>query len=368
MVITMTQYWKIGLVAVALAAVLGACSGESESDIPTLDIAGNLQCDDTGSISDLFHVEWALIPELTDSTLLSFPQVVGYDGNVVYLRDNNRMLRYDGPTGQCLSSFDRSGEGPGYYLPDLLDAYKMPANTDWMIYELNSRMRYIFTESGRFVSEQNTGEKVTILPCGNGWLTLNDRHAATKVFKHLSSDFQFVDSIITPFPVHIMKEGISHSPRLSVAGKDVIFLEEDAPADTLFAIGERGGLKPLAAIELGSLKMPQFDSYDTYKKERSKYLRYNITVAGNHAVVTYGYNDKMTAQIYSLENGELLFSTTSDSPEAYGLPIEVDGKAIYGIPMNFSGENSLYLLVISEFSALLTGDEECNPMIVKLTI
>lgn len=364
----MKKRYITGLAAAAMVAILGACSGESQSEIVTLDIAGNLQCEDTGDISDLLHPEWVLMPEVTDSTLLSFPQVVGYDGNVVYLRQRNRMLRYDGTTGQCLSSFDRSGEGPGYYMPDLLDAYKVPGNTDWMVYEYNSMMRYIFSAGGDFESETNTGDKVTILPCGDGWLTLNDRYAATKVFKHLSPDFQFVDSIVAPFPVHIMTEGISHSPRLSVAGRDVIFLEEDAPADTLFAIGGKGGLKPLAAINLGNLKMPHFDSYETYQKQRDNYLTYNITVVGDLAVVNYSYNDRITAQIYSLDNGRLLFSSTSDSPDAYGLPIEIEGQKVYGIPMPFNGEKSLYLLVRSEFAARITGDEECNPMIVKLTL
>lgn len=354
-----------GLTTIAITAILGACSGGSSSDIVTLDIAGNLQCEDTGDISDLLHVEWTLLPELTDSTMLSSPKVVGYDGDIVYLNQRTRMLRYDGKTGRCLTSFDNSGEGPGHYQPDMLDAYKVPTGTEWMVYEYNSMKRYIFSADGVPESETNTGKKVTILPCGDGWLTLNDRFAANKVFTRLSQDFQIVDSIVAPFPVHVMKEGISHSPLLSVAGKDVIFLEKDAPADTLFAIGDKGGMKPLAAIELGNLKLPQFDSYETYREERDKYLTYNVAVAGNLAVVTYGYDNKRTGQIYSLKDGKLLFSRTSDSKEAYGLPIEVEGHIVYGIPMPMNGEDAMYLLVRSEFTSLMTGDEESNPMIVK---
>lgn len=358
----------LNVTVASLMAVLAACSGEDRDEVVTLDIAGNLQCDDTGDIAELLHVDWTLLPELTDSTMLRFPQVVGYDGDEVYLTEKTRMLRYDGRTGECLTSFDNSGEGPGHYLPDLIDAYKVPSNTDWMVYEYNSMMRYIFSANGQYVSETNTGKKVTILPCGDGWLTLNDRFAATKVFTRISPDFQVIDSIVTPYPVHVMKEGISHSPLLSVAGKDVIFLETDAPADTLFAIGDKGGMRPLAAIRLGNLKLPKFESYETYREERSKYLNYNVTVAGNLAVVLYRYADKITGQIYSLTDGRLLFSRTSDTKEHYGIPIEIDGHTVYGIPMPFNGEESMYLFVRDEFSALLTGDEESNPMIVKLTL
>lgn len=357
-----------GLTTIALTAILGACSGGSKSDIVTLDIAGNLQCEDTGEISDLLHVEWTLLPELTDSTMLSFPEVVGYDGDIVYLNQRTRMLRYDGKTGRCLTSFDNSGEGPGHYLPDLLYAYKVPTGTDWMVYEYNSMMRYIFSAEGVPESETNTGKKVTILPCGDGWLTLNDRFAATKVFTRLSPDFQVIDSIVTPFPVHVMKEGISHSTLLSVAGKEVIFLEQDTPADTLFAIGDKGGMKPLAAIELGNLKLPQFDSYETYRAERDKYLIYNVAVAGKLAIITYVYDNKRTGQIYSLTDGKLLFSRTSDSKEAYGLPIEIEGHTVYGIPMPMNGEDVMYLLVRSDFTSLMTGDEESNPMILKASL
>lgn len=364
----MMKKYFISAAAALLATLLAACSGGSNSDIVTLDIAGNLQCEDTGDISDLLHVEWTILPELTDSTMLSSPKVVGYDGEVLYLNQSTRMLRYDGKTGLCLASFDNSGEGPGHYLPDLLYAYKVPTSTDWMVYEYNSMKRYIFSADGAAISENNTGKKVTILPCGDGWITLNDRFAANKVFTRLSPDFQIVDSIVAPFPVHVMKEGISHSPLLSVAGKDVIFLEKDAPADTLFAIGDKGGMKPHAAIELGNLKLPHFDSYETYRKERNKYLTYNVTVAGNLAVVTYAYDSKMTGQIYSLADGKLLFSRTSDSKEAYGLPIEIEGHTVYGIPMPMNGEDAMYLLVRSEFTSLMTGDEESNPMIVKASL
>ncbi len=356
------------LTAAALTAILGACSGGATSDVVTLDIAGNLQCENTGDLSQLLHVEWTLLPELTDSTLLSWPTVVGAEGDVVYLNDQTRMLRYDGKTGRCLASFDNSGEGPGHYLPDLLYAYKVPTGSDWMVYEYNSMMRYIFTADGAPVSETNTGKKVTILPCGDGWLTLNDRFAANKVFTRLSPDFQVIDSIVAPFPVHVMKEGISHSPLLSVAGKDVIFFEKDAPADTLFAIGSTGAMRALAAIELGNLKMPHFDSYETYRKERNKYLSYNISVAGKYAVASYRYDNKNTMQIYSLSDGRLIYSTTSDSEDTYGLPLEIDGTTVYGIPMQFNGSDSMYLLVRSEFTSQLTGDEESNPMIVKVKL
>lgn len=356
------------LTTAALTAILGACSGGATNDIVTIDIAGHLQCENTGDLSQLLNVEWTLLPELTDSTLLSWPMVVGAEGDVVYLNDETRMLRYDSKTGRCLASFDNSGEGPGHYLPHLLYAYKVPTGSDWMVYEYNSMMRYIFTPDGAPVSETNTGKKVTILPCGDGWLTLNDRFAANKVFTRLSPDFQVIDSIVAPFPVHVMKEGISISPRLSVASKDVIFLEEDAPADTLFAIGATGAMRPLAAIELGNLKMPHFDSYETYRKERNKYLTYNIIVAGKYAVASYRFDDKNTMQIFSLSDGRLLYSITSDSDDTYGLPLEIYGQTVYGIPMSFNGADSLYLIVRSEFTSLLTGDEESNPMIVKVRL
>ena len=354
--------------AISAAIILGACTRESSDRLVTIDIAANLHCDDTGDLTTLMQPEWAFIPELTDSTMLGYPQVVGFDGNIVYLNEQTRMLRYDGNSGKCLSSFDNSGEGPGHYLPELLSAYKVPIKSEWMVYEYNSMMRYLFTAEGTPLSETNVGEKFTILPCGDGWLTLNERTASKKVFTRLSPDFEVIDSIVAPFPTHVMKEGISHSPLLSVAGKNVIFLETDAPADTLFTFGPTGGMKPLAAIELGNIKMPQFESYETYKAEKDKYLWYQLTVAGNLAIVFYNFDGKYTVQIYSLTDGMLKYSHASTTIETAGLPFEIDGNTVYGFPMNFNGDDAMYIIVPGEFTASVTGHDESNPMIIKVRV
>ena len=98
----------------ALTALLTSCGGTGPTPVPTIDIASVVDTPSSSDTESLFDVKMVLDPAMTDSTLLDgFTDLSAIiDGN--YYLASSRMMIFK-PSGQCISSFDRQGNGPGEY-------------------------------------------------------------------------------------------------------------------------------------------------------------------------------------------------------------------------------------------------------------
>lgn len=133
----------------ALTALLTACGGTGPTPIPTIDIASVVDTPSSSDTESLFDVKMVLDPAMTDSTLLDgFTDLSAIiDGN--YYLASSRMMIFK-PSGQCISSFDRQGDGPGEY-GRYASFTANPATRGWIaLSSTNDYRAFRYSASGQF--------------------------------------------------------------------------------------------------------------------------------------------------------------------------------------------------------------------------
>lgn len=355
------------LLALAGAAMLCSCADKKADTLAVIDLSGNLGCPDTGNAAELFEVKQIVCPEVTDSTMLTFPEVCGMDGNDIYLlqmtMEGGRLLVMDMESGKCLSSFDHTGQGPGEY-SYISSAQKQPASAGWSVFCINENKIFNYTPGGEFTGEQANSVISEIYSLADGWIATNRRSdGANKVFYRYKPDWTLMDSVVTSARFHITREGVSSVTDVQPAGRVAYWLEND----TLHEVPVAGEIHPVIAFELGDKKMPEFDSYETELRERDKYLRYSVFVTGSEALLFYRWGDALTMQLYDMADGSLLYSGSSpmDNP---GLPLEVEGHTLHCAPRGVTPDGDLIFMASGEEASALSGVDDSNPAILRVHI
>lgn len=359
---------KICIAALSTALLAACSSGSGSSDIVTIDLAANVGAADTGSSEEIMKVESIITPALTDSTMMNFPKICGAAGSNLYLMQQSRagtnLMVFNANTGECISSFDKTGNGPGEYRT-VYNAYRSPDSGSWVVFDINVEKVYTYSIAGSFITSFDLTTAESIAPLGNGWLGENRReNDIPKVFYRFNSRFAVTDSIITNQRWHVTREGVSSVTRLQPAGKDLVYWHEN---DTLYSIPAHGDIKAEVAFNLGRYKMPLFDSYETERAERHKYITYFAFATDNAVIVYYMHNDNVYAQIYAKADGALRYAVTL-SKESYGFPLVVDGTTYHGIPSYLNTDGSVIFTVLAEEMAAVSGNEEANPGFIKARI
>lgn len=355
--------------AIASVALLSSCGGAADhaESIPHIDIATHLNCGAKGDAAGLFETLAVVSPSVTDSTMLGFPEIAGVSGGSIYLRDADRLAIFDMTTGRCLSSFDRSGEGPDDYT-GVWSAWKDPSGSGWTVYDLNGKKIHQYTAagtpSGAAIAMDSLGG---IMPCGAGWMGINRAAVGRdKVFHFYSPDWAYMSSTDSRMPFEASDGGRSFVvPRLTMRG-DMPYLHE---RDTLYAITQGRALEPVLAIGTGRYGKPEIKTGDDEEADGDNRLLYFLTATDRHALIYYVFDGQATFQVYRIADGDMIFSHTVafDSAEAneIGFPLSVDGSAVSAIPLDYSDGDSFYFLVSGDSMAALTGDAEANPAVVR---
>lgn len=349
----------------AALCLFGSCSDRSAESIPVIDLASNLMAVTDSEIPFPFAATAMFHPAVTDTTLLNYPEFCGIDGKRLYLLHHSmsdaRLMVFDMESRACLSSFDHTGNGPEEY-NDVWSAGKTPGSDGWTVYDLNAHKVLYYSLTGNYAGQTEFSASNGITPLGEGWIGENRReNGVRKVFYRFTPSLEIVDSIVTDSRWHITKEGVSSATRLQAA-PDLVYWHEN---DTLFTIPARGNIAPVAEFELGSYRMPKFDSYETERQERDKYLTYFVFATDKALLVYYMRDEKFAGQVYDRADGSLRYAVTG---EEFGFPITIDGAIYHGMPWAIDADGSVLFLVTADEMAAITGDEEANPAIIRASI
>lgn len=348
-----SRYARI-LSAAALVVAAAACSTVKKPEIPTLDIAANIDCADKGSLNEIFEFKTMIRPELTDSTILSYANVRGVIGNTIYMQENNRLMTFNMKTGRCISSFDHTGSGPEEY--NMLDlAFPAPENGDWVSYDIRDHKIVRYTADGRFVGAYPASIDC-ICPDGDKWAaqkTVSEGY--NQVLYIYDNRFRAIDTIQT----HLPRYYLTPNTLDTFNGQPVMHAQ-----DTLFTVTSDNRFVPEIAFNLANYSMPYYKEYefDKMMSERWHYLKFDFNGLGKLAGISYQSNDKVTLQFYSLTDNSLIFSASVFPAHFNGFPYIVNGTKYNIVPMGQPTKDMVFATVSSE----QLENPEGNPAIIML--
>ena len=351
----MNHFPKIFLTA-AIAVAVCSCSEKNGANIPVIDLATNVGCSNVGSLNDLFEVTEIVNPELTDSTLLKYADVRGERDNILYVQEGNRLLTFDATTGKCVTSFDKSGQGPEDYVV-LYFAFPSKTNGNWVSNDIRTGKIVSYTPDGRFVTSKDLGVSSGICPNGEGWATLKNALDGEKLVIYLlDNDFNITDSVATNQTSYYTQAEL-----LTPFNGYASF--KNNPGDTIFTLDSNNRFVPSVAISLGKYKHPIYSLDESEKmwEDRHKYIYHDFIGLDNLGIIAYQFDEKVCLQIYSLADNKLLYSFTTEKADFKGLPFMVNGEEKFLMPTSDSSGDALYFCTMPD-----DDDADSNPTILKL--
>ena len=353
----MKQCLKV-LIGGALAAMACACSKPESPEIPTLNIAANINCENKGSLNDIFDFKGILEPELTDSTLLSYADVRGIYGDNIYIQEDNRLMVFNMADGKCVSSIDRTGQGPEDYVM-LYFAYPSPGNGDWVAWDIRDHKIVRYKPDGEFAGAY-PADIECICPDGNNrWAAQkNVAEGENQVIYIYDDNFVLTDSIETPLKRYFM-----------TVNRIFPFNEQPSlPAgDTLYVVTLQNKFTPAVAFSLGSYLSPNYkeNEFDKMIAERNKYIYYSFVGAGKVAGIIYQFDNKRTLQFYSLADNSLLFSLSAPADEFFeGFTFDAGGMTYKVVPVEHQPSDDTFFFRLADDDT----DAESNPKIMMLKL
>lgn len=364
----MKKYLGYAAASVLMAATACTDGKQAVAAIETVDLYANIKSDDTNNSDEVFEIVSILQPELTDSTLLSFPKIAGTDGDKIYMYQQNTLLSFDMSDNKCLSSFSRKGQGPGEY-DEIWSARFRTENREWTVYDYNADKIYIYTENGEFKSLIENDSISHLYSCGDGWAALN-RSARDEYigFDFFTSDWKAKGVLNTGKKYQTMDNGRSTLV-------PVVLSDGNTPCllygDTLYAISAEH-MNPMLAINTGELKKPDFATSEEEDAQRDNYIWYRTVVNGKSALVYSMYDKNAYFQVYSRADGQLLYSQSFDMKSGNmsdaGFILSINGNSVPAIPLDYTDNDNFYMLVNGEAMSVINGDDESNPAILKVKI
>ena len=362
--------------------LLASCSGDKQANdgFVVLDIVGNMDADNTDNFDEIADVKMMFHPELTDSTQIGGFSIRGIIDNRFYVY-YNRMMIFD-QNGKCISSFDRSGGGPGEYQYPWIK-WGAPYNGDWMVYEpaiVNKNHRNVifsYSASGSFIGNDTIKQmflnRDLLVPYKKeGWIAAVVQNGKDIKIEKYDTAWNLTDTIITPFvadeitSVRDSKYKWVVQPSLPVSTSQNYILYKDTVYEPDFTASK---LTPKIALRLGDFKTP--DNYCPYDST-GDYINPAVYLTQRHALVTYNHNDECVVQFYDRSNGELVasFRTPYDPKErAYrGVMMKCAGEEIKLRPLDYTTDDTFFFNADSETMSEITGDMEANPAMYSVKL
>lgn len=348
---------------VAMAAVgSAACSRtDGHNVVLGIDLRENRQ---VGVADSIFEVIGELHPALTDSTMLEWGEVVGVDGDRLYINDRNMML-FDMADNSSMASFSHKGEGPEEYLAAWY-VWKTVGSDGWTVTDLRRNRILGYDARGGFLSATANDSISFIAPLGDGWIAECEfAEGMPKRYFLYSADWQPRGTVVSPLIFKSADNGnLIQETDYNVCGNELMVTEND----TLYNVDTEKGFVPMAAFDCGNLSMPLFQSFEEMIARRDDYIRYNVSATDTHLLVTSYHNKEVTVRLYRRSDGELLFCESHPHTPDHTFVITHRGRETGVVPQFHTDGRYFYFSVSSPVMAELTGDEESNPAILRVRI
>lgn len=347
----------------AMAGVVAAACSRTDghSVVLGIDLRENRQ---TGVADSIFEVVGVLHPALTDSTMLEWGEVVGVDGDRLYINDRNMML-FDMTDNSSIASFSHKGEGPEEYLAAWY-VWKTVGGDGWTVTDLRRDRILGYDDKGDFLSATDNDSIGFIAPLGDGWIAECDfAEGMPKRYFLYSADWQPRGTIVSPLIFKSADNGnLIQETDYNVCGNEFMVAEND----TLYNVDAGKGFVPIAAFDCGNLSMPMFQSFEEMIARRDDYIRYNVSATAAHLLVISYHNKVVTVRLYRRRDGELLFCESHPHTPDYTFTITHRGQEMGVVPQFHTDGRYFYFTVSSPVMAGLMGDEESNPAILRVRI
>ncbi|MCM1449265.1 MAG: 6-bladed beta-propeller [Clostridiales bacterium] len=365
---------------IAVSIVQAGCNISTVSEIERCSIVNLIEhadAADTGDFDEIFSTVWAISPEVTDSTLLSYANIAGLDDGKLYLHQRDDMMIFDTADGHCISSFNRSGQGPGEYVR-AWNAWKTIGEQGWTVYDLHNNRILTYDIYGTKRSTYPLKENYSrILPSGKSWYGVGEilgiipeENNRDIEFYQFSTSWTLTDSIRSSFEPMLLDGGRINIPMPTYPGYNDNFY--CLANDTLFDVSSSHGVKPVIAFNTGDASMPIVDTYEEYgsNMESGRYIDLFRAVSnGNHVITLYRFKNRLLSQIYHLPDGKLLYSRSVadvDDASQFGFPLSFNGIKTYGFVIDFIDRDGFIMYVSPDNMSDATGDEDSNPAFVKV--
>lgn len=349
-----------GLIAPVLL-MTASCSSSGKADLLTVDLTDNTH---TGDESSLYDVVSTIHPELTDSTLIGFPGIVGADGADIYVNADDNFMVFDMNNKRCLASFCRRGTGPGEFISGWY-VWKTAGGDGWTVLDVRGNRVLEYGKTGGFVASHDNDSIKFLIPCGDGWAGENEfQEGENKKYFLYTSDWKSRGTIETPLKFRSMDGGnVRTETDYVLSGKESMILERD----TLYNLSTDGSFTPILAIDCGSKKMPEFKSWEEMRAQSGNYISYRVLATYKYFLIVSWLGDDVSTRVVSRADGSVVFSKTR--PKNDGMArVKIEDREVPAIIQGYSDGEHLYLTVTSEEMSEITGDEESNPEVIKVRL
>ncbi|MDE5553989.1 MAG: 6-bladed beta-propeller, partial [Muribaculaceae bacterium] len=351
----------------AMSVILLGC-GSGDSGLPVMNLEADMNVENTQNPETVANFKIVVHPEVTDTTLINYLNLVDIIDGKFYVASNNLMVF--GIDGKCLSSFNHVGPGPeeyGQWDGALVDR----KSGDWIMTPSNMQpVLKRYTQYGAFAGAD------TILPMQNlqylndGWIaTNNGLSCANLTLYYLDNDFNLIDSMATPFKHRVYaapggKTGLQSYVKSN--GCQAYILRNDTVYDITDA---QVAPAPVAVASFGDKIVP--NNYDEELEQGwyDKYIEPYYYYGSDYVMVFYSHEGRVAMRVYNFKSGELVLALSNNvNADAPGLAIDYDGITLYaGMPMYVS-DNTFYFSISDSQMIDLTGDENANPAIFAIEI
>lgn len=285
------------------------------------------------------------------------------------------------PDGKCISSFDRSGGGPGEYVNPFVK-WGVPYNGNWMVVDYKpingklSSLVYNYTFNGKYLGTDTVSTvfgRGTFVPYKKeGWMNAYMDWNKNIVIEKYDTAWNKTDTILTPFVFSMIESATKPgkitiiSPSMPTSPNISYFQYRDTVYEPDFAASK---LTPKIALNLGEYRAPEnYCSLDS----TGDYIDPRVYMTQRHALVTYNHNDECVVQFYDRSNGELVasFRTPYDPKErAYrGVMMKCAGEEIKLRPLDYTTDDTFFFNADSETMSEITGDMEANPAMYSVKL
>lgn len=351
----------LGVTGIGFAGCGG--HGGAGQSVTVLDIGANLDVENTADASAVFEVSDVLCPAVTDSTMLRWPELGGYDGKNIYLHDEAVMMVFDMSSGKCLYSFNKKGNGPGEYIAPWT-AWRTPGSDGWTIRDYRTHRIMSYKADGTFLGAFENDSISSLMPNGNEWITTNTVGVDKEiVFSLYDKTWQLKDSIKSGLTYYMVDDGQVYLPMDISVSDDRSFMRD---RDTIYSVVD-SKLVPEVAISAPNMTKRVSTFEDEREQRKYRLYIYRAVVNPSYVMVCFTNNGKEYVQIYSRSNGELVYSRRSDNKNP-GLPVTINGKETYGTPVSVSYDTGFFVFVSAERMGEVTGNEDSNPAIVRISM
>ena len=381
------------LTSAILPATLWSCTGSKcdTGTIHNIEIERYFDEPPFDNITGKIKIKEKFTPEFTDSSMYNAPTLCAVADGKAYLMEfdynvpKTYLSTFSWPDGKLLGTFTRYGAGPEEYQYSF-ETFFTPTDGLWTVHDSNFGRYNImqYDNDGRFV-RKTVNDTIDILvhtPTG-GWLAFNPHYSLEggfhnvkqRIIREYDADWNLLAQTELNDKRMMLPGGGLPGQFISSMGNNYV-----TDRDTIWHYDcDSHKLVPSIAVNMGKYGYDwgAVTSWDEANRLEEPHVHTVYPVFNNrYAFVDYYKPGKDSStnryDIYDLRDGSLVYRwerpREEDPMRRMGLPFEIDGHTVTGWPIDYQDSEDFYVMIPAESIAEATGNDEVNPVILKISI